>query len=296
MSLLVLLALVAPPAALVLAWRLGRRPARVGHGAGVEWRVASHARRWRLAGIAGGLLAAAASARAAGLGLGLLLAAPLFGLGVLAGVLVGELTAPAPDPGSTRRARVEVRRGRDHLPAGLTGTVGALAGLLVALLAVTTWTADADDAGRAGRSLRQVCPDGVVGSAGPWPGSFYSVPATLAVGAGLAGAATVLHRIARRPRTGTEPGRRADDDAGRRRSATVVVAACGVLVALPLAGTALGAGSALRSLPCPGDGTVAAARALLGTAVVALGVPGWCTAALLAPSAASPALGEVPAP
>ena len=76
----------------------------------------------------------------------------------------------------------------------------------------------------------------------------------------------------------------------------MVVAACGVLVALPLAGTVLVAGSALLSLPCPGDWMVAAGRALLGTAVVALGTLGWCTAALLAPLAPSPAPGGVPAP
>ena len=174
--------------------------------------------------------------------------------------------------------------------------MGALAGLLVALPAVTTWTAGADDAGRAGRSLRQVCPDGVVGSVGALARLLLQRPGGPGRGAGLAGAAPVLHRIARRPRTGTEPGRRADDDAVRRRSATVVVAACGVLVALPLAGTVLVAGSAPLSLPCPGDWMVAAGRALPGTAVVALGTLGWCTAALLAPSAPSRPPGGVPAP
>jgi hypothetical protein len=132
--------------------------------------------------------------------------------------------------------------------------------MLVVLLTATTWAASSDDLGRAGRSLRQVCPDGSVTWASPWPGSFYSVPVAVVVLAGLAGAAAVLHRIARRPRTQAGPGFRADDDSVRRRSSVAVIAACGILVAVPLGGAALVAGSTLLSLPCPGVRTVAAGR------------------------------------
>jgi hypothetical protein len=57
--------------------------------------------------------------------------------------------------------------------------------------------------------------------------------------AGLAGAAAVLHRIARRPRTQAGPGFRADDDIVRRRSSVAVIPACGILVAVWFVSTLL---------------------------------------------------------
>lgn len=287
MSLVVILVALVPLVAGVLAWRVWRHAGeRAGRRAGALGAVARSTGRWRLAGLVVGLLAAVLVARAGGLGLGLLLAAPVFGLGVLGGVLVGEVTAAGPARVPTRRAAVEVRRARDYLPARLAGTVATLALALAGLLAVTSWTAAGDDLGRAGRSLRQVCPDGSVAGAGPWPGSFYSVPLALAVVAGLAVAAVVLHRIARRPWTGPGPGLRADDDRIRRQSAAAVTAACGVLVAVPLAGTALVAGAALRSLSCPPGWAVAAGWVLLGLAVASLGALGWFAATLLTPALA----------
>ena len=51
-----------------------------------------------------------------------LLAGPVFGLCVLAGVAAGEISV-RPTAGRTRTAAVEVRRVRDYLPRGLASAV-----------------------------------------------------------------------------------------------------------------------------------------------------------------------------
>jgi hypothetical protein len=169
-----------------------------------------------------------------------LLAAPIFGACAVAGTLLGELTT-LPPAGTVRRAELRVRRVRDYLPRWLSRIVVAGAVLLAGLATVTTAVASPDDMGRAGRALS--CASGA--GHGPWPGSYYTVPALLAVLAGLALTGLSLRRIVRRPRPAASTEA---DDALRRRSAEVVTAATGILVLVPLSGFALTAGAALYAL------------------------------------------------
>ncbi|WP_436521042.1 hypothetical protein [Actinoplanes sp. HUAS TT8] len=233
---------------------------------------AKRTRVWRLAGLAAGLVAAAALAAAPAdrLGLGLALAAPAFALCLLAGVIIGELTALGP-AGPTRIAGLKVRRAGDYLPRRMTRGVAALTVLAAAFFTTTGLTADADDRGRAGRAFTVACGD-LVTSASPWPGRFYSLPIGAAILLGLAAAAFALRAVIRRPAltetahranagtpAGTGPGvgigagvgaGTADDDL-RRTSARTITAACGVLVTAPLAGSALFAAGALGRAGCP---------------------------------------------
>jgi len=211
-----------------------------------------------------------------------LLAAPVFALCVVAGVLAGELAGAAVE-GPVRRAPLEVRRVGDHLPRALGRTVAGLAVLLLGLLAVTSATASADDLGRGGRALAYRCGAQLSGAVGPWAGSYYSVPLAAVLVVGLLGAGLALRQVVRRPRAGTTPAALVDDDAVRRRSAAAVTGACGVLVAVPLAGVALTSGVALLGVDCRAAWQTAAAVALLALVPVLVAVLGWCAAVVLPP-------------
>ncbi|MEO6880520.1 MAG: hypothetical protein ABI181_06145 [Mycobacteriaceae bacterium] len=247
----------------------GRQPDAVGLGPA----------RWRALGLAMGLIAGVLMLNDGGLGRGPLLAAPAFGLCVLVGVIVGELLITAPG-GPIRHATLEVRRIRDYLPRRLTTVVTATTALLGGILVATTLAGSADDQGRAGRSLARQC-SAIMGEAtGPWPGSYYSVPLALAVGLGLLGAALASRVIVRRPRPG---GDRADDDAARCRAVSAVVAASGVLVAVPLIGVSLTAAGALFRISCRPEWWNTLAWSLLLLAVALVILLGWCAASLLPP-------------
>jgi hypothetical protein len=266
-----------------------RAPERVAAGAvAVPAAAARRIANWRRAGVIAGLVCGAAAAWGA-LGRGLLLAGPVFGLCVLAGVAAGEISV-RPAKGQTRSAVVEVRRVRDYLPRGLATSVLAAAAGLLALITVTTVTAAADDLGRAGRVLVLRCGPGLWHSHGPWPGSFYSVPLAAAVATGLIGAGGALRVVIRRARTGADPAAVAADDALRRRAARAITGACGILVALPLAGACLVSAGALLSFSCHPAWWTYAGWALLALLIPAVALMGWCAAALLAPvRAVSPA-------
>jgi hypothetical protein len=190
--LLVIVACLSASVALAARLARARRPATVlvawaALPAGVTRRTAG----WRWAGVIGGLVAGSAAAGSGALGRGLLLAAPVFGLFVLAGVVVGETSVRSPG-GRTRIAALEVRRVRDYLPRGLARAVIAAAAVLLALLIVTTATGAPDDLGRPGRILLLQCSAALQQGAGPWPGSFYSVPLAAMVVVGLIAAGAAL--------------------------------------------------------------------------------------------------------
>lgn len=238
---------------------------------------------WRWAGVIGGLVAGGAAAAAGALGRGLLLAAPVFGLCVLAGVVVGETSVRSPT-GRTRMAALEVRRVRDYLPKGLASAVAAAATLLVALLTVTTATGTADDVGRAGRILLLQCTSTLQQGAGPWPGSFYSVPLAALVGTGVVAASAALRIVVRRPRSGADSATVAADDALRRRAARTITGACGIVVTLPLAGACLLTAVALLSLSCRPTWSTFAGWSLLALLPALIALTGWCTASVLSPA------------
>ncbi|MDQ2738946.1 MAG: hypothetical protein M3Y35_10110, partial [Actinomycetota bacterium] len=111
--------------------------------------------------------------------------------------------------------------------------------------------ASPDDQGRVGRSLSRTCDAIFSEVSGPWVGSFYSVPLAIIVAVGLVLAGAVLRRILLRPRPQDLVGRLGEDNFMRRRAASAVTGACGVLIALPLLGVAsLTAAGLLRS-SCP---------------------------------------------
>ncbi|MGX6602096.1 hypothetical protein ACWKSP_08180 [Micromonosporaceae bacterium Da 78-11] len=276
--LLVLIGLAALAMLLLVSGVLGRSSAGSPPGT-----LADSTRRvlaWRLAGLLVGGLAAYAAVQLDGLGRGLLLAAPIFGLGVLGGALLGEVTFPGPG-GGIRRAQLRTRRAVDYLPRLLGPVVLAAAVVLFAVSGVTTALASADDQGRS-RALQCTYDESTVVKL-PFPGTFYAVPALAAVLAGLVLAALVLRRIARRPQL---VERAAADDALRRRSAEAVAAATGVLVLVPLVGFALTAATGLTELGpmCDRAGWTVLGYALFATAGLAALTACWCAAVLLMPS------------
>lgn len=249
---------------------VGRRPTAV------ELETA----RWRALGLILGLVAGGVMLSDGGLGRGPLLAAPVFGLCVLTGVIVGELLVGAPG-GPTRRATLEVRRIRDYLPRRLTVVVAATTLLLGGILVATTLAGSADDRGRAGRSLARECSATMREAAGPWPGSYYSVPLAVAVGIGLLGATMASRLIVRRPRQGED---HTVDDTARRRAVSAVVAASGGLVAVPLIGVSFVSALTMFTISCRPGWWSALAWSLL-ILCVALVLPlGWCAAMLLTPT------------
>ncbi len=235
------------------------------------------------AGLAIGLVGAVVVAGRGRLGQGLLLAAPVFALGALMGVVGAELLARPPD-GAVRRAGLTPRRVRDHLPQTETGVAAVTLAVLLVLAAVTSLTASADDLGRAGRVLAVRCGP-VGGAAGPYPGSFYTVPLAGALVAGLVIAGLALRVIVRRPGV-ADPDL---DDATRRRASGRVVAATGLMAAVPLAGCALVTATTLRSfvggpavtLVCSPPWAGPLSWLLLAVAVAGTLVAGWFTGRLL---------------
>src|SRR6266566_3522340 len=287
--LLVLVIVACSSAGVALAARLARagRPATAVTWAALPAEVARRTAGWRRAGVISGLVAGGTAAGSGALGRGLLLAAPVFGLCVLAGVVIGE-TSVRPPGGRTRTAALEVRRVRDYLPRGLAGAVTAATAMLLALLAVTTATGAPDDLGRPGRVVLLRCSAVMQQDAGPWPGSFYSVPLAAMVVAGLIAAGAALRVVIRRPRAGADPATVAADDAMRHRAAQTITGACGILVGLPLAGVCLVTAGALLSLSCRPAWWTSAGWALLALLPALAALMGWCTVLLLTPGRAVP--------
>ncbi|MEJ5946803.1 hypothetical protein WDZ17_16015 [Pseudokineococcus basanitobsidens] len=248
-------------------------------------RAALRAGAARWTGAAVGVVAALVLASAGTLGRGPLLAPAALGLGVLAGVLVGEL-AVRPRRTGVRSASLETRRVRDLLPRPTAAVVAATTVFLLGLLVVTTATASPDDLGRPGRSLAGSCSAGTSFARGPWPGSYYSLPLAVAVLVGLLAAALVLRRVAARPAVGGTPELDEADLVLRRRAGAAVTAAVGVLVSAPLAGVLAVSAGVAGGLDCPSGAWQALTVVLVAALPVSVAVLGWCAAVLLVPGGA----------
>ena len=263
----------------LLVGRVARQPA-VAAG-DIPRAVARRTAALRWVGVTIGVIVGVIVTGSGDLGVGLLLAAPLFGLCVLIGVLVGELTVQSPR-GPTRTASVEVRRIRDYLPRQLSRVVATAGGVLLILLAATTAAGGPDDMGRPGRWLTRQCTSGTSESAGPWPGLFYTGRLVVVVLVGLLMAYVAMRATVRRPRSGSTSDL-AVDDALRRRSARVVTGAVGVLIAIPLAGVSLTAAGGLLHFSCAPPWWTITGWVLLALVLASLVMVSWCAAAILIP-------------
>jgi len=211
-----------------------------------------------------------------------------------AGVVVGELSK-IPRRQGVRTAVLATRTVGGYLPRRLSGVVAASALSLGALLVTTTLMGSADGQGNAGRFLARRCTPEVGGATGPWPGSFYSVPLSIAVVVGLLGAAIALRTVVLRPRRRSDPDLVAADDVLRRRSAEAVVAATGVMVAASLSGVAFVAGLQLHRIACPPTLWTIFGLALVAAGALMLLLTAWCLAVLLVGRRFSPVDSGAPA-
>lgn len=176
-------------------------------------------------------------------GSGSMLGPTVFGTCVLVAVVLGEtLVRPRPGTG-VRSASLGVRRVRDYAPRTWI-PVAVVVVMTAALLLLTTLTASPDSPGGEARAVS--CTRGVFSStASPYPGSYYSAPLALALLVVLAVAGLAARQVVLRPRGRGDVG---GDDALRRRSFRVVVAATGVAVGSSYIGVATTAATALHTL------------------------------------------------
>ncbi len=264
------------------------------HGGVVE--IARHTRRWRLVGLLLGGVAAVlllqGGQQVDALGRVTALAPTALGAGILIGTIIGELTA-RPKVGIRRSATVETRTLRAVLPRGRAITLAMSSTLLAGALAVGAAWGSADDLGRAGRSFTQTCtvidPDlGSVlmgSSRGPWPGSFYVVPITVALVVLTGLVALALRAIVTRPRPGLDS--HALDTMLRRWSVGNVLTAATVTVLGTLGPLAVFMASAIFGGSCPNS---AVETVVAGVALVIGPVAAGAAFALLASLVLTPSI------
>ena len=197
----------------------------------------------RVVGVVVGFLAAEAVSRGGTYGTGPMLAPAVFGTCVLLAVVAGEtLVRPRLDVG-VRSASLGVRRVRDYAPR-VWVAVAAVAALTAALLLFTTLTASRDATDGTSRAVS--CERGIHGAtAGPYPGGYYTGPLAVGLLVVLLVAGIAARRVVRRPRGRGAVG---GDDALRRRSLRVVVAATGLAIGSSYIGVASSAAGALQNL------------------------------------------------
>ncbi len=248
----------------------------------------------RGAGVTIGVVAAAMAVAQPGLKGGLslgraeMLAPVLFGGSVLVASVIAETLVRAPRPLGVRHASLLTRAIRDYLPPRLAPLVLLAAGLLATLLTITTATASPDDQGRPGRWLTTSCqtPDGLLSaSSGPYPGSGFSLPLSIALLLCVALAGLGLRQVVARPRGIAADGEAGDDEL-RRASSRAIVAGLGVAVAGSLSGCAAFAASAVIRVACATSLSVAAGVLLALLAAAAAVLAAGCLALVVGGRAA----------
>ena len=279
MSMLVLLVLLAGPLLLTVIALAAQSLARGRVDTRREWKWVRVT--WAAALVLGGVAAWLVNGSLA-LGRGTMLVPAVLGLFVVAGVGLAETVVRPQRPGGPRTASLAPRRVADYLPRALATAVAGIAALHLATLALTTTTASVDDRGRAGRQVAAQC--GSTGSAaGPYPGSFYSVPLmVLLLVIGLV-AAAALAAVVRRPRGFASDD--VGDDVLRVRSTTRVLASVGAAVAASHVGIAFFAGTALLRMDCERAWMHPVGWGLIASILAALLLLGWFLGRVVAPGA-----------
>ncbi len=150
-------------------------------------------------------------------------------------------------------------------------------------MTATTAAGSSDDQNRPGGALTYETPDRVRGaSAGPWPGSYYTIPTAVALLVAGILTAVVLATIARRA-AATDL---TVDTAARRRSAEAVTADWGVTVGVPLVGFSITAMGALVGMSIAPLLWRIAGWASLALAIGSLVLVCWCLVTLIVPTRA----------
>ena len=158
---------------------------------------------------------------------------------MIASILVGQhlVRRAAQTPGV---AGLERRSWSDYPPRRAVFAAAAMLVLVALVAAYTTLAAAPDDLGRAGRALRTVCSSWFEGTtteqytahmSSPFPGSFYTAPMAVVLGALVLVAVVALMLVGRRPRNGSDAELVRVDDALRRITAEGIVASAGLGVA-----------------------------------------------------------------
>ena len=279
MSLSIISALVGGPLLLTVIALGAHSATRGGPDTRSEWKWVRAT--WVAAAFIGGVAAWLVNG-SLDLGRGTMLAPAIVGLFVVTGVGLAETVVRPRRPTGPRTASLAPRRVVNYLPRALTTAVAGITAVHLATLALTTASASADDMGRAGRQIAARC--GNVGNgAGPYPGSFYSIPLTLLLlGIGLAAVAALV-AVVRRPRGFAND--EVSDDVLRLRSMTRVLAATGAAVAASHVGVAFFAGTALLRMDCQRAWMDPAGFVLVATIPVALLLLGWFLARIVVPGA-----------
>jgi hypothetical protein len=278
-SLLVLLVLVGGPVLLTLVALVAHSLVRGGVETLGEWRWVRLVEAAAL--VVGGFVAWLVNG-SLHLGRGTMLVPAVLGLFAVAGVGLAETVVRPHRPAGRRTASLASRRIPDYLPRALATAVTGISVLHLATLALTTATASTDDLGRAGRNIAARC-GATSSAAGPYPGSFYSIPLTVLLGLIGLVAAMALTTVVRRPR-GFAPDD-VGDDVLRHRSVTRVLAAAGAAVAASQVGIAFYAATALLRMDCQSAWMTPAGGVLLVSVPVALLLLCWFVGRLVAPGA-----------
>lgn len=293
MTLLLLLSLIAVTLLVVLAIGVARlvrhRDLRTS-AAGADLRAVERwTALWRWVGVLLGACLAVAALTQQNVGLGrLALAAPaIAGCSALLAIMVGEWTI-RPSSAQRRAASLTTRSFATLVPrAGLWVTATGIATLAM-LLGIGMATASPDDQGRAGRAITATCVQDLPGigstvltaTNGPWPGSYYALPAALimlaTIGFGFVAARAI------RDRANPDASHAAYDTHLRRDAMRRVVSAVGATAW----GTA-GPTAIVMSSPLHGNACINGGASLAGAAL-AVGLAGVAAAVLLAASVLLP--------
>lgn len=196
-----------------------------------------------------------------------LLGPSLLAVGYVAGVLIGEALMPGPAAAVVRNSGLRARRPSDYVDGAAWWVLAAAAAGVLATAAVaaslsaadgrsrvfdcSAATADLDPSrlpawiqqswdstgwlgARSGGSATLTAGRWHLHQIADWPGLVVLLPLLVVWAAGLTLAWITLRRVVARPRFSQEPAAVALDDRVRTQSARRIVAACGVLLLVPL--------------------------------------------------------------